>query len=163
MSGRTPKSAIALALAAALLGAAFAQAAEPPTRQTYKEEAEPICESNTKANEKILKGVRAEVKRGKLKPAGAAFAKAAAALTEAYGQLKALPQPPADVARLTKWLAYVREEAKLFKEGGKALKANKKPKAQTIVVKLTHNANLANNEVLPFGFRYCKLEPSKFT
>ena len=32
-----------------------------------------------------------------------------------------------------------------------------------MVVKLTHNANLANNQVLSFGFRYCKLEPSKFT
>jgi hypothetical protein len=145
-----------------LAGASLAMA-EEVTRDTYKAAVEPICKTNTEANEKILKGVRQEVKAGKLKAAGTQFAKAASALNNAYAQLKAVPQPPADAAKLAKWLAYVKTEAKLFGEAAAALKANNKTRAQTIVVKLTHNANLANNQVISFGFRYCKLEPSKFT
>lgn len=151
------------ALCALLLAGASLAMAEEVTRDTYKAAVEPICKTNTQANEKILKGVRAEVKAGKLKAAGAQFAKAATALTNAYTQLKAVPQPAADTAKLTKWLSYVKTEAKLFSEAAAALKADNKTKAQTIVVKLTHNANLANNQVISFGFRYCKLEPSKFT
>ncbi len=152
-----------LLLCAAALSAASLAAAAEVTRDSYKAEVEPICKTNTEANEKILKGVRQMVKQGKLKQAGAQFTKAAKALKKAYGQLKAVPQPPADTAKLGKWLAYVKTEAELFESAAKALKANNKTKAQTYVVKLTHNANLANNQVLAFGFRYCKLEPSKFT
>jgi hypothetical protein len=151
------------ALLLLLLSGASLAMAEEVTRDTYKAAVEPICKTDTQANEKILKGVRQEVKAGKLKQAGSQFQKAAAALKQAYAQLKAVPQPPADTAKLGKWLAYVKTEAELFEEAAKALKANNKTKAQTIVVKLTHNANLANDQVLSFGFRYCKLEPSKFT
>jgi hypothetical protein len=157
------KKLLALSTVALLtLGVSLAMA-EEVTRDSYKAAVEPICKTNTQANEKILKGVRAEVKAGKLKPAGAQFSKAAAALKKAVTQLKAVPQPTADTAKLGKWLGYVSEEAKLFEEGSKALKAGNKGKTQTIVVKLTHTANLANAQVLSFGFRYCKLEPSKFT
>jgi hypothetical protein len=154
---------LALGLALALAATASLAAAEEVTRQSYKEQVEPICQVNTKANEKILKGVRAEVKKGKLALAGKQFTQAAQALNKAYAQLKAVPQPPADQAKLAKWLQYVKQEASLFATGGKALKAGNKTKAQTIVVKLTHTANLANSQVLSFGFHYCKLNPSKFT
>ncbi len=154
---------LTVALLAFLLTGASLAAAEEVTRDSYKAAVEPICKANTQANEKILKGVRAEVKAGKLKLAGAQFSKAAAALKQAYAQLGAVPQPPADTAKLGKWLAYVKTEASLFEEAAKALGAGNKTKAQTIVVKLTHNANLANDQVISFGFRYCKLEPSKFT
>lgn len=133
------------------------------SKESYKAAVEPICETNTKANEKILKNVRSEVKAGKLVPAGAAFIKAAAALKHAYTQLKAVPQPSADAAKLGKWLGYVKTEATLFEKAGRLLKAGQKAKAQQIVNQLTHNAELANFEVLSFGFHYCKLEPSRFT
>ena len=154
---------VAIALAAALAATASLAAAEEVTRETYKAQVEPICQTNTKANEKILKGVRTEVREGKLSLAGRQFIKASTALNKAYAQLKAVPQPAADQARLTKWLKYVKEEASLFQTGGKALKAGNKSKAQSIVVKLTHTANLANSTVLMFSFHYCKLNPSKFT
>jgi hypothetical protein len=154
---------LALGLAVALAATASLAAAEEVTRDTYKAQVEPICKANTKANEKILKGVRADVRKGKLARAGRQFLKASSALNKAYRQLKAVPQPPADQAKLSKWLKYVKQEASLFATGGKALKAGNKTKAQTIVVKLTHTANLANSQVLSFGFHYCKLNPSKFT
>jgi len=152
----------AVVLAIALVGASLASA-EEVTRDSYTAQVEPICKTNTEANEKILKGVRQMVKQDKLKPAGVQFSKAAKALKTAYAQLKAVPQPPADAAKLGKWLSYVKTESDLFESAASALKAGNKTKAQTFVIKLTHNANLANNQVLSFGFRYCKLEPSKFT
>lgn len=155
---------LAFAALALVMGtASLAFAAEEVTRDSYKAEVEPICKQNTEANEKILKNVRREVKEGKLALAGKAFGKAADALEKAYKQIKAVPQPTADTAKLTKWLSYVKQEISLFDAGAKALKAGNKTKAQTIVVKLTHTANLANSQVLSFGFRYCKLNPSKFT
>ncbi len=156
------KTLIATALSAFIALVSLASAAEQ-TREGYVEAVEPICKTNTEANEKILGGVRQEVKSGKLKPAGAAFIKAAAALKKTSAQLAAVPQPTADAAKLTKWLSYVKEEGQLFEKAGKALKAGQKTKAQTIVVELTHNANLANEQVFAFDFHYCQFEPSKFT
>lgn len=133
------------------------------TRESYKATVEPICKQNAQANERILKGVRKEVKEGKLTLAGSKFLKAGTALKKTYAQLAAVEQPAADVARLTKWLGYVKKEAELFTQAGKALKAHNKHKAQKLVNQLTQNANLANSTVLAFNFHYCRFEPSKFT
>ena len=81
----------------------------------------------------------------------------------ALRELEALPQPAADEARLAKWFSYLKIEAELFATAGKKLKSGDKPGAEHIITKLTQNANKANLQVLPFGFRYCRLEPSKFT
>lgn len=149
-------------LAIALIVAAAAFAAEV-SRTEYKTAAEPICKSNTQANERILAGVRQEVKAGKLKPAAAKFAKASTALKKALRELEALPQPTADEARLAKWFSLVKVEAELFATVGKKLKAGDKADAQRTITKLYANANQANLEVLPFGFNYCRFEPAKFT
>jgi hypothetical protein len=141
----------------------LAAASTPEEKTAYKEQVEPICKVNSQANEKILKNVRKEVKAGKLKTAGAKFLKASTALKSTYTQLKAVPQPPSDAAKLTKWLGYVKTEANLFGEAGNALKAGKKGKAQSLVNKLNQNATLANNTVISYTFKYCKFEPSKFT
>lgn len=149
-------------LALALGGAALAQATET-TRSEYVAAVEPICRANTKANERILSGVRSEVKQGKLKLAARRFTRAADALEKTLKELKAVPQPAADQARLAKWLRYVKIEAELLQRIAKKLKAGDKVGAQALVVRLTHNANLANNTVLAFDFRYCRFNPSKFT
>jgi hypothetical protein len=150
----------AVLLALALTATAFAAEV---SRDEYKEAVEPICQSNTKANERILAGVRQEVKAGKLKPAAAKFAKAAGELKRTLKELEAVPRPAADEARLTKWFALVSEEAELFATAGKKLKAGDKAGAERLVAKLNSNANKANLEVIAFGFRYCRLEPAKFT
>ena len=153
-------SAVVLAMAMLALPAAQADDAE---RQAYKEAVEPICKANTQANERILKGVRGKVRAGKLKAAAGQFSRAATALRKTHKELKAVPQPPADQAKLTKWLKYVAEEASLFQRTAKKLNAGDKNGALAMVIKLEHNANLANNQVLGFEFRYCRFEPSKFT
>ena len=104
-------SAIVLVLSALAAPAAQAEV----TRESYKEAVEPICKSNTEANERILKGVRGKVKAGKLKAAGTQIC-ASTALSKTQGELKAVPQPPADQAKLTKWLGYVKTEATLFQK-----------------------------------------------
>jgi hypothetical protein len=150
------------ALAAALFFASLAAAAEI-SRDEYKAAVEPICKTNSKANERILKPVRRLVKKGKLRPAATRFAKAGSALRRTYAQLRAQPQPTADEARLAKWLGYVKTEANLFAKVAKKLKAGKKGPAQRLVNKLTANANQANATVLAFEFHFCRFEPSKFT
>jgi sugar diacid utilization regulator len=147
----------------AMLALPIAQAAEEVTRESYKEAVEPICKTNTQANERILKGVRGKVRAGKLKAAASQFAKASRALKQAIKQLKAVPQPTADEARLAKWLKAVEEEATLFQRTADKLNAGDENGAQAMVIRLTHNANKANNQVLPFEFKYCRFEPSKFT
>lgn len=146
---------------AVLLGAIPAAAAEA-TRETYKAAAEPICKANTKANEKILKGVRAKVKAGKLDAAARQFAAAARALKRTRTQLLRVPKPEADAARLTRWLGYVKKEIDLFQAVSRKLAKGEATAAQKMVVRLISNARQANNLVLDFEFRYCRFQPSKF-
>ena len=80
------------------------------TREGYVAAVEPICKANTEASGKILKGVKGEVRAGKLKPAAAKFARAATALKKTWRQLSAVPKPTADTAKLSKWLGYVKTD-----------------------------------------------------
>src|SRR4051794_28532196 len=105
----------AFVLAFSMLAVPFAQAVEV-TRESYAEAVEPICKTNTEANEKILKGVRGKFKSGQLAAAATQFSKASKALKKTTKQLKAVPQPSADTAKLAKWLKYVEEEANLFQQ-----------------------------------------------
>lgn len=146
----------------AVVLAATAFAAEV-SRDEYKEAAEPICKTSAKENERILSGVRKEVKQGKLKTAAAKFAKASKVQAKTLKQLEALPRPAADEARLTKWFSYLKIEAELFEQAGRKLKAGDKPGAEHVFAKLTPNANKANNQVLPFEFHYCRIEPQKLS
>lgn len=147
----------------ALVGTAtFANAAEV-SREEFREAAEPICKVDTQANERILAGVRAEVRQGRLGPPAAKFAKAAKALKTALAQLEALPRPTADEARLAKWFGTVKTEAGYFEAVSRKLAAGQKSAAEKLVSKLTVTAGKANNQVLPFEFTYCRLEPSRFT
>jgi hypothetical protein len=154
---------LALTLAASLYFAAGSLAATEVTRDSYREAVEPICQTNTQANERILAGVRKEVKANKLAPAAAQFVRAATALKQTQRQLAAVPQPSADQAKLAKWLGAVKLEATLFEQIAAQLRAGKKGAAEHSVAKLTSNAAKANNQVIAFEFHYCRFEPSRFT
>ncbi len=156
------RSAMLAALALVMLATAPALAAET-TRGEYTEQVEPICKTNKEESEKILKGVKTLVKQNKLKQAGARFTKAANALEKAEKQLARVPQPAADQAKLSKWLSDIKGEVSLMRRIAAAFKAGNKSKGSSLSVKLTHNANTANNQVLVFGFHYCKINPSQFS
>ena len=144
-----------------LIISSLAAAAEI-TPSEYVAKAEPICEANTRANERILHNVGREVKHGELKLAARALTRAFTALNRAYDQLAAVPQPAADSATLARWLNYVKKGAVLFQETARALRVGNKARASSEESKLTHNAVLANDTVVSFEFHYCHLEPSRF-
>ena len=150
-----------LAGAAALL--VFAAIAVADERDDYKAQVEPICKTNQETSDRILTGVKKLVKQDKLAQAGQRFAKAASALEKAQKQLAAVPQPPADATRLTKWLTEIKNEVALMRTISKKFKAGNKSKATSLAVKLQNNATKANNLVIVFQFKYCKIDPSKYT
>lgn len=152
---------VPLVVFAALLAAVPSFAMTGP-EETYKAEVEPICKRNTEANEKILKGVRQLVKAGKTDLAAKKVFAAARALKRTRSELLAVPKPPEDAARLTKWLGFAKEEITLFETLGRKLKAGEKTQAQKMVLRLKSTAERANNTVLDFEFRYCRFQPSKF-
>jgi hypothetical protein len=131
-------------------------------RDAYKDQVEPICKQNRQANERVLKGVKKNIQNGKLKLAGTQFAKGAAALKKARTQLAAVPQPSADSARLTKWLGLIKTEVGLFEKVSKKLKAGDKRGAQRMALQLTSTVNRANNTVLAYEFKYCRVQTSQF-
>lgn len=150
----------ALGLAVVLLVAApFALADE---RDEYVERVEPICKANSEANSRILKGVKGQVQRDKLVPAGKRFVRAAGALGKAVTQIANVPQPSDDTAKLTKWISYLKKEKTFLQQIGSALKAENKFKAQKLAVELNKNNNKANNTVISFGFDECRIDSSRF-
>lgn len=162
-TGKSSPFKLGLAVVAALLVAApVALAAEDPTRDEYAAKVEPICRANTKANSRILKGVKSQVKRGKLVPAGRRFIRASRALGRAVRQIARVPRPSADRARLKKWVGYLKRERLLLVRIGKSLKSGNKFRAQKLAVKLNRNNNRANNTVIAFGFRHCRIDSSTF-
>jgi hypothetical protein len=156
-------AALLVTSAALLLAPVLSAGAAEVARDSYREAAEPICKTDTQANERILAGVKSEVRGRRLKVAAAQFTKAARALKSAVAELRTLPPPPADTARLQKWLGKVSVEAGLFERVATELSAGDKAGAQRLVVKLSTQANAANNVVIPFEFQYCRLNPSRFT
>jgi hypothetical protein len=155
------KLVLSLAAIAVLLAAVPALAAEV-TPDEYKAQVEPICKANTQANEKILKGVRENVKKGDLGKASKQLLDAAKALKKTRGELLQVPTPSADAARLTKWLGGVKTEVDLLEAAGRKLAKGEKNGASQMVIRLKSNAMKTNNLVLSYEFHYCKFEPQKF-
>ncbi len=154
---------IAVAVFATALCVSATAFAEDITRDDYVARAEPICKVNTHANKKIFKGVRKMVQKNQLGKAAKRFKRAAASLRKTITQLRALPQPVGDEQRLSKWIQYLNVERGMLTKIGKALKANNKFQAQSNIIRLRRNSNLANNTVLSFEFNYCRIDPSRFS
>lgn len=153
---------LGLALALALLAAVPAALAAETPKDEYAAKVEPICKANTDANSRILKGVKEQVKSGKLVPAGKRFIRAAAALGTAVGKIAAVPQPSEDAPKLTKWIGYLKHEKTFLQKIGQALKAKDKFHAQKLAVELNKNNNQANNTVISFPFDECRIDSSRF-
>lgn len=153
-------SMLAVATAVALLVSVPVALADE--RSDYVAKVEPICKANTEANTRILKGVKGQVQKGDLVPAGSRFIRAAGALGKAVTQIAAVPQPPEDATKLTKWIGYLKSEKDYLRQIGAALKAENKFKAQKLAVKLNNNNNKANNTVISFGFDECRIDSSRF-
>lgn len=157
-----PKLSLA-AIVAVLVTAPFAWAAEgEPTRDEYVAQVEPICKANTETNARILKGVKQQVQQDRLVPAGKRFVRASGALGKAVTQIAAVPKPAADTVKLETWIGFLKQEKSFLQRIGKALKSRNKFLAQKLAVQLNRNNNKANNTVISFGFRECRIDSSRF-
>jgi hypothetical protein len=158
---RMPPMRIAAACALTLfvvVPIAVAATVQEEERKQYKDQVEPICKKNAEQNKAILKGVRKKANKGQLAAAGQQFIKASAALHATLGKLKEVPPPPSDEARLSEWLKRIGKEATLLRKVGKALKEENRRGAERFEGQLLAGINLTNALVIPFGFRYCRLE-----
>jgi hypothetical protein len=160
----TLRIAVLIAAATLLLAVdARAEGETPPTRAEYVSQVEPICETNTIANKRILKDVRKKVKAGKFDAAGAQFIHASAAFGTTVGKISEVPRPPADDERLLKWFKFLRVVQTNLRKLGVALKAEEKIKASHESIRVERSSNAANNVGFVFEFHYCQITPSRFT
>ncbi len=159
---RLAGAAAVLTFAYALVAPGAAPALEGP-RAEYRDQVEPICSANTEANGHILRGVRSNVRRGKLKPAGNQLIRASTALRRALSELRKVPRPAADAPRLLDWLAQIADQAALLQRAGRALIAGERRRAGDLVTQLSTGARSANALVVGFEFRHCRLDASRYT
>lgn len=150
------------ALTVLALLAGPATAAEQ-TREGYVAAVEPICKRNKAAADRLLGPVKGLVKQDKLKQAGTAFSKAATELEKTQKKLAAVPQPPSDAAKLSKWLSEIRSEVALMRTIATKFRQGKKGPASSLAVKLQQNATKAYNMVIAFQFDYCRIDPSRYS
>jgi hypothetical protein len=151
-----------LGLAAVIALLVTAPVALAVTLAEYKVAVEPICKRNTEASTTILKGVKTQVQRDELGPAGRRFIRASSALGKAVTQIAAEPQPIEYEVKLDKWIGHLREQKTYLQKIGQALKAGNKFKAQQNAVKLNKANKRANDTVISFGFNHCRIDSSKF-
>lgn len=149
---------MALALA---LGAGAARA-EAPTRAEYVSRLEAICKPHVQATERVMKGVRADVRAERLRVAAAKFAKGTRLFSETVTAMAPVPRPEADVAKLQKWFGLLRQEESWLRRITGDLRANRAIQAQRDTAHFIHSGNLANNVVIAFGFDYCSFRFSRF-
>ena len=120
------------------------KSAAKPTRPKSNRSANATARQTKRPCENVKK----EVKQGKLRPASLAFAKAAKALKSTHPELEGVPPPEADKATISKWLGQIKTEIGYFEAVSKKLKQGNKNAAEKMVIKLTHNVELANDTVL---------------
>jgi len=132
-----------------------------PTRAEYVERVEPICEQETLAHGHLLQGVQGMVQRGESERAAPRLTRAAAALHAAVRRLAAVPQPPADAARLGRWLGYASRGEGLLRQMSAALRSGDRNQAQALAQQLLHDSRLANATVVGFRFDYCRVSPAR--
>lgn len=153
---------LGLALVAALLVAVPVALAATPEQQEYADQVEPICKANSEANSRILKGVKTQVQKDELVPAGKRFIQASSVLGKTVGQIAKVPQPEAYAPKLEKWVGYLKSEKTYLQQIGSKLKAKDKYHAQKLAVQLNNNNNKANNTVITFPFKECRIDSSRF-
>lgn len=153
---------LALTLMLAVSAPSALAIANPPTEPEYVSAVEPICKSNAEANSRILTGVKQQVQKGQLAPAGRRFVRASSALGKTVAQIAQVPKPTEDATKLTKWIGYLQKEKTYLQQIGGALKSEDKYHAQKLAVQLNRNNNKANNTVISIPFKECRIESSRF-
>ncbi|MGC1166751.1 MAG: hypothetical protein WA862_11650 [Solirubrobacterales bacterium] len=150
------------ALIATLLGAATAGAAEAPTRDEYVTQLEAACKPDAEATQRAMKGARGDIDAERLAAAAGKFAKATSIFGSTVKQIAAVPRPPADAPKLSKWFVYLKRQESYLRQITAQLRADHAIKAQRLTARFIHNGNLANSVVLAFSFDYCGFKFSRY-
>jgi hypothetical protein len=150
------------ALALVLILAAGAAAAESLTRDEYVAKLELVCKPDAEATQRAMKGARADLNAERLGVAAGKFGKAASIFGSTIKQMSAVPRPPADTAKLSKWFGYLKAQESYLRQITAQLQAGRAIQAQRLTARFIHNGNLANNVVLAFGFNYCSFKFSRY-
>jgi hypothetical protein len=150
------------ALLATFLICGVAAAEGEPTRVEYVAQLEAICKPDAEATVKAVKGVRDDVRAERLAVAASKFSKASKIFDGTVRDISAVPRPPADTAKLTKWFNYLGQQESYLAKIVTALRAGRTVQSQRYTARFVHNGNLANNVVLAFGFNYCSFKFSRF-
>jgi hypothetical protein len=159
---RIAKAAPLAAMLLAAASACLATAAEAPTRAEYVAQLEGICKPGVQATQRVMKGVRDDVRAERDAIAARKFGRGAAIFDGTIGGIAAVPRPPTDIARLRKWFVYLNRQEEYLRQITAHLRAGQTIKAQRSTARFIHNGNLANNVVLAFGFNYCSFRFSRF-
>jgi hypothetical protein len=145
-----------------LLFAATSAAAEAPTRDEYVAQLEASCKPDAEATQRAMKGARSDVVAERLPAAAGKFAKASSIFGSTVKRISAVPRPPADAQRLSKWFGYLKAQESYLTRITAQLKLGRLIPAQRLTARFIHNGNLANNVVLAFGFDYCSFKFSRY-
>jgi hypothetical protein len=162
-SGAQARRAVAaLALFFVLGAAGLAVGAENPTRDEYVSRLEAVCKPGAEATRRAMKGARADVQAERLAVAAGKFGKATSIFGSTVKRIGAVPRPPADTSRLSKWFTYLKRQESYLGQITAQLRAGRAIQAQRLTARFIHNGNLANNVVLAFGFQYCSFKFSRY-
>ncbi|HEY5054443.1 MAG TPA: hypothetical protein VII45_13660 [Solirubrobacterales bacterium] len=132
------------------------------TREEYVSRLEAVCRPRVESTERVMKGVRDDVRAERDATAAKKFGRGAAIFKGTIGGIVGVPRPTADAARLAKWFVYLNRQEEYLRQITLQLRAQQMIKAQRSTARFIHNGNLANNVVLAFGFNYCSFRFSRF-
>jgi hypothetical protein len=150
-------------LLATVAVAPLARADAPPTREGYVAQVEPLCQTTTEASKRVLTGVTHRIRKRRLKRAGGQFMHASRVFGGGIGRIVAVARPPADEARLLKWIKYLRIVKRRMFKLGRYLRGEERLRVTHEKIALERSANAANNVSFVFHFHYCRLSRSLFS
>jgi hypothetical protein len=136
--------------------------ATAPNRVEYVSSLEKICRPGSNETVKAMGNARKDLRDGRIAVAAHKFERAAKIYRRTLKTMSAVPRPTADTARLKAWFGYLNRQQDYLSEIIDNLKAGRTIKAQHLIADFIHTGNLANNEVLAFGFNYCSFKPTRY-
>jgi hypothetical protein len=151
-----------LAVLVAALSSANIAAAAAPTRAEYVTRLEAICKPGAMRTERVMGGVKADVRAERLGIAASKFAKATRIYSGTVSAMAGVSRPPADRRKLGIWFTYLGRQLTNLRQITTQLRAEHPIKAQRLTARFIHNGNQANNVVLAFGFDYCSFRFSRY-
>jgi hypothetical protein len=152
---------VAILLVTAVLVPAVPALAEVD-RAEYVTRLERICEPDSKATQRAVRGTRADVRSERFGRAAAKVSKAQRIFSGTVRSISRVPRPASDKATLARWFAALKSEASALMRTAASLREEDIARFQRVWADFIHEANKANNVVISFGFNYCAFKPSRF-